>query len=169
MSAVGANLVSGDQRADIWYPENPFTAAQRFLERNNLPMSYLDQVAEFITKNTQGAQLGGGGGYVDPYTGAARYTPSSSSVPTGGSQYQDPYTGASRYSGAGSPSSPTSGSYRDPFTGGTRYLPGGSSPQVPRVPQLLPVVSQPFIRGNRYLSLLCSAHPFRSRLRMSLG
>jgi hypothetical protein len=34
-------------------------------------MSYLDQVADFITRNTQGATLGAQGGqqYVDPYTG----------------------------------------------------------------------------------------------------
>jgi phospholipase A-2-activating protein len=50
--------------------ENPWTAAQRFLEANELPMSYLDEVVRFIEKNTAGVSLGGGGGqYSDPYTG----------------------------------------------------------------------------------------------------
>lgn len=49
--------------------ENPFSTAQRFLERHNLPLAYLDQVADFITKNTAGETLGGGEEYVDPYTG----------------------------------------------------------------------------------------------------
>jgi len=51
--------------------ENPWTAAQRFLQANELPLSYLDEVVRFIEKNTAGVSLGGGGGqYSDPYTGA---------------------------------------------------------------------------------------------------
>ena len=50
--------------------ENPWTAAQRFLQANELPLSYLDEVVRFIEKNTAGVSLGGGGGqYNDPYTG----------------------------------------------------------------------------------------------------
>lgn len=49
--------------------ENPFTAAQRFLEKNDLPLSYLDQVVQFIEKNTGGISLGGNDDYVDPFTG----------------------------------------------------------------------------------------------------
>jgi hypothetical protein len=50
--------------------ENPFMAAQRFLETNELPPSYVDQVVQFIEKNTGGVNLGSGGEeYVDPYTG----------------------------------------------------------------------------------------------------
>lgn len=50
--------------------ENPYTAAQRFLESHDLPMTYLDQVVKFIEQNAGGVNLGGGGGqFVDPYTG----------------------------------------------------------------------------------------------------
>jgi len=50
--------------------ENPYSAAQRFLERNDLPNSYLDTVAQFVEKNTTGVSIGGGDSdYVDPFTG----------------------------------------------------------------------------------------------------
>jgi hypothetical protein len=49
--------------------ENPYSAAQRFLERNDLPMSYLDQVVQFIEKNTAGVTLGANNDFVDPFTG----------------------------------------------------------------------------------------------------
>jgi phospholipase A-2-activating protein len=49
--------------------ENPYSAAQRFLERNNLPTSYVDEVVQFIEKNTAGVNLGMNNEYVDPYTG----------------------------------------------------------------------------------------------------
>jgi phospholipase A-2-activating protein len=51
------------------FTENPFTAAQRFLERNDLPLTYIDQVAQFIEKNAGAVNLGGSDNYVDPYTG----------------------------------------------------------------------------------------------------
>lgn len=37
--------------------EDPWFAAQRFLERNDLDQMFLDQVANFIIKNTQGMTL----------------------------------------------------------------------------------------------------------------
>ena len=58
--------------------ENPYAAAQRFLEKNDLPQQYIDQVVQFIDKNTTGVNLGGPQ-YADPYTGASRYQPSGSS------------------------------------------------------------------------------------------
>ncbi|ORX35613.1 PLAA family ubiquitin binding-domain-containing protein [Kockovaella imperatae] len=86
--------------------ENPWVAAQKFLEKNDLPNSYVDQVVQFIEKNTGGVQLGQGDAtsYVDPYTGAARYTGSSSQ---GGSSSgnADPFTGSSSYSSAPSSTS----------------------------------------------------------------
>ncbi len=75
--------------------ENPWIAAQRFLNKNELPETYADQVVEFIEKNTAGVKLGTGevsSTYVDPYTGASRYTGASSS--TGPSVGADPFTGA---------------------------------------------------------------------------
>ncbi len=38
--------------------QNPYEAASKFLQENELPMSYLDQVANFITTNTRGATIG---------------------------------------------------------------------------------------------------------------
>ncbi|KII89092.1 hypothetical protein PLICRDRAFT_40733 [Plicaturopsis crispa FD-325 SS-3] len=86
--------------------ENPYGAAQRFLERNELPTTYVDEVVRFIEKNTAGVSLGNSNNdYVDPFTGASRYQSSAASVPVAGpaSSYVDPYTGASRYSGAPAP------------------------------------------------------------------
>lgn len=139
--------------------ENPYGAAQRFLDRNELPSSYVDQVVQFIEKNTAGVTLGGGNDdYVDPFTGkvlpileeklfaetrsgASRYRSSASSVPTGpASSYVDPYTGASRYSGAPQP---------DPV------VPKSSQPFQPVVNK-----SKPFLR--LYIHHICSLNPSHS-------
>lgn len=45
-------------------------AAQRFLESNDLPTTYVDQVVQFIEKNTSGVNLGSSEEFVDPYTGS---------------------------------------------------------------------------------------------------
>jgi hypothetical protein len=47
--------------------ENPYAAAQRFLDKNELEMGYIDQVVKFIETNTGGVQLGTGSGTLDPY------------------------------------------------------------------------------------------------------
>ena len=50
--------------------EDPWFAAQRFLEQNNLSQLFLDQVAKFIIDNTKGVTLGQEtSGYADPFTG----------------------------------------------------------------------------------------------------
>lgn len=91
--------------------ENPYAAAQAFLVRNELPVSYIDEVVRFIEKNTAKVTIGetNSNQYVDPYTGASRYQASSNSVPTHQptGTYVDPYTGTSRYTGSGSTSTPT--------------------------------------------------------------
>lgn len=51
------------------FPENAYSAAQRFLAQQDLPMSYLDQVVRFIEQNSSGVSLGGGNDFVDPFTG----------------------------------------------------------------------------------------------------
>ncbi|KAI9812331.1 MAG: hypothetical protein M1827_004780 [Pycnora praestabilis] len=38
--------------------QNPYEAATKFIQENELPISYLDQVANFITTNIQGATIG---------------------------------------------------------------------------------------------------------------
>ncbi|GAA5926962.1 hypothetical protein JCM10213_005536 [Rhodosporidiobolus nylandii] len=95
--------------------ENPYAAAQRFLFAQELPLDYIDQIANFIEQNTGGVNLGGGSANVDPYTGASSYRSQG-----GAPQRQQPSTGG--FSG-------------DPFTGGGRSAP--SAPQ-PRAGGVLP-------------------------------
>lgn len=57
---------------------NPYEAAQKFIANNELPISYLDQVANFIIQNTQGASLGQSSapqGGADPWGSERRYRP----------------------------------------------------------------------------------------------
>lgn len=53
----------------LYAPENPYAAAQRFLQQNDISMNYIDEIVRFIEKNTAGVNLGGENNYVDPYTG----------------------------------------------------------------------------------------------------
>ncbi|PFH54172.1 hypothetical protein AMATHDRAFT_72694 [Amanita thiersii Skay4041] len=117
--------------------ENPFTVAQRFLQRNDLPLSYIDQVVSFIEKNTGGVNLGSNEDYVDPFTGASRYRGSTSTVPQPPSSYMDPYTGASRY--ISSPANPPSSGV-DPYTGASSYTTGNTR-ATPAVSRILPVTN----------------------------
>lgn len=58
--------------------ENPYDRATKFLNDNELPLTYLEQVAQFIVSNTQGATLGqtsGDSGGPDPYGTESRYRP----------------------------------------------------------------------------------------------
>ncbi|RHZ63881.1 WD repeat PLAP family protein [Aspergillus thermomutatus] len=60
--------------------QNPYEAATKFIQDNELPMSYLDQVAQFIVQNTQGATLGQSIGEptptgADPWGQERRYRP----------------------------------------------------------------------------------------------
>ena len=65
--------------------QNPYEAATKFIQDNELPMSYLDQVANFITSNTQGATLGQPQqpepAAADPW-GSGRYVPGESQSST---------------------------------------------------------------------------------------
>ncbi|CAN8003977.1 unnamed protein product [Ixodes hexagonus] len=52
--------------------EDPWFAAQAFIHRNNLSQYYLDQVANFIVRNTKGMVVESGpatAGFADPFTG----------------------------------------------------------------------------------------------------
>jgi phospholipase A-2-activating protein len=65
--------------------QNPYEAATKFIENNKLPISYLDQVANFITTNTQGATLGQSseapsGPGSDPWGSDNRYRPGGDTV-----------------------------------------------------------------------------------------
>lgn len=98
--------------------EDPWMAAHNFLERNDLSQSFLDQVANFITQQTEQLTLGTvqGAAPCDPFTGAGRYIP--------GSERNQPV--------GQFPSNPletqhASGPSSDPFTGGSRYQPSGAT------------------------------------------
>lgn len=60
--------------------ENPYERATKFLHDHELPLSYLDNVANFITKNTKGAMLGQSSKAEgpDPYGTESRYRPGES-------------------------------------------------------------------------------------------
>lgn len=64
--------------------ENPYEAATKFLGVNELPISYIDQVAQFIVTNTKGATLGQSTETpsADPYGTESRYQPDQASPPT---------------------------------------------------------------------------------------
>jgi phospholipase A-2-activating protein len=57
--------------------ENPYERATKFLNDNELPLTYLDNVANFITENTKGATLGKSERSTgpDPYGTESRYRP----------------------------------------------------------------------------------------------
>ncbi|XP_013048825.2 phospholipase A-2-activating protein [Anser cygnoides] len=86
--------------------DDPWLTAYNFLQKNDLNPMFLDQVAKFITDNTKGqTPLNTNTQFSDPFTGAGRYVPGSSS-------------GSSTVPGA------------DPFTGAGRYVPGSASNAV---------------------------------------
>jgi len=62
--------------------QNPFDAARQFLESNELPISYLDEVVNFIKKSTGATNIGEGeGGGPDPYGTDSRYRPGDETRP----------------------------------------------------------------------------------------
>lgn len=56
--------------------QNPYEVARKFCEDNKLPITYLDQVTNFIVQNTQGQTLGQSGPQgADPWGTESRYRP----------------------------------------------------------------------------------------------
>ncbi|XP_043259149.1 phospholipase A-2-activating protein isoform X1 [Colletes gigas] len=56
--------------------QDPWHVAQRFLHDNDLSQLFLDQVANFIIKNSQSVPVvNAGAQYADPFTGGNRYIP----------------------------------------------------------------------------------------------
>nr|XP_002128410.1 phospholipase A-2-activating protein [Ciona intestinalis] len=105
--------------------EDPWFAAQKFIDDQNLSQAHLDTIANFIMDNTKGAEIGYGkpSEYADPFTGGGRYQPNASeSTSTEGGA--DPYTGAGRYRPDSNGTQGPQGGI-DPFTGGGRYRPTG--------------------------------------------
>jgi phospholipase A-2-activating protein len=86
--------------------ENPYVAAQKFIDTWDLDQNFLEQIADFITQNSEAVTLGTSDNATsmnwDPYTGGNRYVP--------GQARQDDSAGF------------------DPFTGGNRYVPTYNTP-----------------------------------------
>jgi len=93
--------------------ENPYAAAARFLEKNELPAGYIDQVVKFIEKNSEAVSIGASD-YVDPYTGASRYTGSSQPARPSAPATQSTSSAGGQYTGANNV---------DPFTQSARQPP----------------------------------------------
>ncbi|KAF5380915.1 hypothetical protein D9615_004162 [Tricholomella constricta] len=153
--------------------DNPFAAAQKFLESNDLPLTYIDEVVKFIEKNTTGVNIGTAGEeYVDPYTGASRYRSSntSTSAPSApASNYQDPYTGASRYTGtpqSSAPSGPAS-QYMDPFTGASRY--SGAPPAPVAAANILPAANFITFKQANVAAMQGKLHQFDEALQNEIS
>lgn len=63
--------------------QNPYDAATKFIGDNQLPVSYLEQVAQFIIQNTQGATLGPQEATgADPWGTENRYRPGEAEAPS---------------------------------------------------------------------------------------
>lgn len=63
--------------------QNPYDAATKFIGDNQLPVSYLEQVAQFIIQNTQGATLGPQEATgPDPWGTENRYRPGEAEAPS---------------------------------------------------------------------------------------
>ncbi|XP_018568401.1 phospholipase A-2-activating protein [Anoplophora glabripennis] len=90
--------------------DDPYQAAHKFLSKNFLPAEYLEQVVDFILKNSKEQ-------YVPPVS----------------NEYQDPFTGGSRYTpGSNSGNQTELGMNLDPFTGGSSYSTSrGTNKQLP--------------------------------------
>lgn len=89
--------------------EDPWTVAQSFIHKNNLPQVYLDQVANFIVTNSDSApvtDMALSGSYHDPFTGEGRYIPGSGSNFGTGTGNVDPFTSGSSYSSRNTASVP---------------------------------------------------------------
>ncbi|ODQ64505.1 PFU-domain-containing protein [Nadsonia fulvescens var. elongata DSM 6958] len=59
--------------------ENPYTAAQRFIDQHELSQNYVDEVARFLIQNSQAVNLTSDSAGEDPY--GSRYVPGSSTNP----------------------------------------------------------------------------------------
>ncbi|KTW29064.1 uncharacterized protein T551_02338 [Pneumocystis jirovecii RU7] len=54
--------------------QNPYEVAYQFIKHNELPMEYLDKIAQFIQKNTEAIKIERQESFVDPYS-TGRYIP----------------------------------------------------------------------------------------------
>ncbi|GAB4853932.1 hypothetical protein Ancab_018141 [Ancistrocladus abbreviatus] len=60
--------------------DNPYSAADRWLLKENLPLSYRQQIVEFILENTGQKTFTFDSSFRDPYTGSSAYIPGGPSI-----------------------------------------------------------------------------------------
>ncbi|TFK94785.1 phospholipase A-2-activating protein [Polyporus arcularius HHB13444] len=161
--------------------ENPYTAAQRFLEANDLPLSYLDEVVRFIEKNTAGATIGSSTQFSDPYTGASRYQAAPAASAPSGADYSDPFTGASRYRGSAAtspppPATPPVSTGGDPWTGVSRYTASNATspvtspqPAKPTLGNVIPVRTPLSFRQAHVSAMQAKLYQFDQALRNEIS
>lgn len=58
---------------DKLFPDNPYATADKWLLKENLPVSYRQQVVEFILQNTGQKNFSLDTSFRDPYTGGKNY------------------------------------------------------------------------------------------------
>ncbi|KAK9806981.1 hypothetical protein WJX72_009418 [[Myrmecia] bisecta] len=92
--------------------DNPYDAADRFIDNENLPATYREQIVNFILQNTGGtvALPAIPMQNVDPFTGTGAYVPGAG------------------VGGVGQPPHTVTGGSADPFTGAGAYAPSASQP-----------------------------------------
>ncbi|ERL89805.1 phospholipase A-2-activating protein [Dendroctonus ponderosae] len=90
--------------------DDVYQVANNFLTKNFLPATYLEQVVDFILKNS-----------------SQQYVPPSSSA------YQDPFTGGNRYTPSYQNNTGQLGVNVDPFTGGSSYSTRAPNPTTSSV------------------------------------
>ncbi|KAJ3258094.1 prephenate dehydrogenase (NADP(+)) [Boothiomyces macroporosus] len=120
--------------------ENPYMAAQDFINANELSQDFLEEIANFIMTNAQGVTLG--------------------EAPTTG--YADPFTGGNRYVPGGEAAGPRGPSIRrgDPFTGTNRHVPADSKPTS----DLIPMRDYAYFKTANYKALLTKIEQFNQEV-----
>lgn len=121
--------------------DDPYKAAHAFLQKHMLPAEYLEQVVDFILKNSKEQFVPQNNDYQDPFTGNSRYTPSYGSNQTDMGMNVDPFTGGSSYNTSqtnkvqsSSLAPASSGENFDPFTGGSSYTTSSTTGQFTYFP-----------------------------------
>ncbi|KHJ85570.1 PUL domain protein, partial [Oesophagostomum dentatum] len=105
--------------------EDPDVAAQRFVEKHNLPVSFLAKVSGLLRSQTGASSTSQTGQFYDPFTGSGRYVPGeASNIVTNGAA--DPLTGSGRYIPGSSRGDSPAIVGGDPLTGSGRYKPGSA-------------------------------------------
>ncbi|CAL8462941.1 g2475 [Coccomyxa elongata] len=114
--------------------DNPYDVAERFLLEEGLPITYRQQVVDYILNLMgQGSALPAvQTANVDPFTSSGAYVPGASNFPTPGGSFGDPFTSSGGYVPSAQPTAPgtstsgpsgITGGGADPFTGGNSRRP----------------------------------------------